>query len=80
MSEYEDKSPFYRQYDLEEARRVPETREPAPHQMQALESLHRVHRKRQLRDLHHADSVAGGVPDSRRLAAHNARDLRALPA
>ena len=41
MAEYEDKSPFYRQYDLEEARRVPETREPAPHQMQALESLHR---------------------------------------
>ena len=43
MSEYEDKSPFYRQYDLAEARRVPETREPAPHQMQALESLHHWH-------------------------------------
>ena len=39
MSDYEDKSPFYREYDLEQARRVPATREPAAHQTRALSSL-----------------------------------------
>ena len=33
MSDYEGKSPLYREYDLEQARRVPAPREPAPHQM-----------------------------------------------